>query len=192
MLQVITADEPIDYWYAHKQMQLWVDERQCICWLLEHPAIVVTGDQVGRGGGAIYHGPGQRIIYFAIPLSQLADDIIQLVASLELILATTCLELGITVQTRVNGPGIWLNNSKVGFIGLRISRPEQLHTTESRLGHERYVSHGIAVNLNVDLSQFEHINICNNLDTSVGNLHLDRIIFDQVFIKHLQQLLRHR
>jgi lipoyl(octanoyl) transferase len=144
--------------------------------LLEHDAVLTLGRQadeshvlaspkelrrrgievirVERGGEVTYHGPGQLVAY---PILRLADRGIlvrPLVAALEAAMIATCAELGVETFRRDGHPGCWVAGEpdrgrphrKIGALGLRI---------------ERGVSyHGIALNIDVDLRDFELIDAC--------------------------------
>ena len=108
--------------------------------------------RVERGGEVTYHGPGQLVAY---PILRLADRRIlvrPLVAALEAAMIRTCEELGVAAYRRDGHPGCWVDAGpgraprKIGALGLRI---------------ERGVSyHGVALNIDVDLRDFELIDPC--------------------------------
>jgi lipoyl(octanoyl) transferase len=141
--------------------------------LLEHPAVLTLGrnadpdhvradpatlaargiavERVERGGEVTYHGPGQLVAY---PIVRLADRgllIRPFVRALEAALVATCAAHGVTAARRDGHPGCWCDPDgpqprKIGALGLRI---------------ERGVSyHGIALNVTVDLRDFELIDPC--------------------------------
>ncbi len=141
--------------------------------LLEHPAVLTLGRtsdpahiradaatlaargievvQVERGGEVTYHGPGQLVAYPIIRLADRGLMVRPLVRSLEAALVTTCAALGVTAARREGQPGCWCDADgadprKIGALGLRI---------------ERGVSyHGIALNVTVDLADFDLIDPC--------------------------------
>jgi lipoyl(octanoyl) transferase len=107
--------------------------------------------QVERGGEVTYHGPGQLVGY---PIIRLVDRGLLLrpfVRALESALIATCGELGVTAARRDGHPGCWCEpdgslSRKIGALGLRV---------------ERGVSyHGIALNVNPDLRDFQLIDAC--------------------------------
>ncbi len=141
--------------------------------LLEHPAVLTLGRssdpahilagpetlaargidvvRVERGGEVTYHGPGQLVAY---PIVRLADRglmIRPLVRALEAALVATCAAHGVSAARRAGHPGCWCDPDgrdprKIGALGLRV---------------ERGVSyHGIALNVTVDLAEFELIDPC--------------------------------
>lgn len=143
------------------------------CWILEHEQIYTNGTdntdsnvvQTNRGGGSIYHGPGQCVIYFAAQLNKLNfNDVHELIVFLEDCIYKIALDNGLEAIKRVNGPGVWLQTEmglkKNAFIGLRVNK-------------NNWVSHGMAVNLNCDLDKFDCINVCGK-ECTVGNMGLDK------------------
>jgi lipoyl(octanoyl) transferase len=141
--------------------------------LVEHPAVLTLGRtsdpahiraddatlaergievvRVERGGEVTYHGPGQLVAYPIIALSARGLLVRPLVRALEVALAATCLADGVAAGRRDGHPGCWCEPDgddprKIGALGLRI---------------ERGVSyHGIALNVTVDLADFELIDPC--------------------------------
>jgi lipoyl(octanoyl) transferase len=141
--------------------------------LLEHPAVLTLGRssdpahiraassvlaargieviRVERGGEVTYHGPGQLVAYPIIALSPRGLMVRPLVRALEAALVSTCAAHGVAAARRDGQPGCWCDPEgadprKIGALGLRI---------------ERGVSyHGIALNVTVDLADFELIDPC--------------------------------
>jgi lipoyl(octanoyl) transferase len=144
--------------------------------LLEHEAVLTLGRQaddahvlasprelrrrgietirVERGGEVTYHGPGQLVAYPIIRLADRGILVRPLVAALEAAMISTSDELGVATFRRDGHPGCWVEGEpgrgrphrKIGALGLRI---------------ERGVSyHGIALNIDVDLRDFDLIDPC--------------------------------
>ena len=123
--------------------------------ILAEPATLVTRGidvvRVERGGEVTYHGPGQLVAYPIIGLAARGLLIRPLVRALEGALSATCAELGGSAGRRDGHPGCWCDPDgpdprKIGALGLRV---------------ERGVSyHGIALNVTVDLADFELIDPC--------------------------------
>jgi lipoyl(octanoyl) transferase len=141
--------------------------------LLEHPAVLTLGRnadpahilappdelrrrgieviEVERGGEVTYHGPGQLVAYPIIALTRRGLLIRPFVRALEAALVETCLANGVVAARRDGHPGCWCDADgpeprKIGALGLRV---------------ERGVSyHGIALNVTVDLADFELIDPC--------------------------------
>ena len=110
--------------------------------------------RVERGGEVTYHGPGQLVAYPIIGLADRGILVRPLVAALEAAMIETCRQLGVTAIRREGHPGCWVEGDaararphrKIGALGLRI---------------ERGVSyHGIALNVDVDLRDFDLIDPC--------------------------------
>ena len=168
----------IDYragWALQKQLveARVADEVPDTLLLLEHPAVLTLGRgaderhvratpselaargieviRVERGGEVTYHGPGQLVAYPILALSRRGLLLRPLVRALEGALADTCRAYGVAADRRDGHPGCWVepdgpNPRKIGALGLRV---------------ERGVSyHGIALNVSVDLRDFELIDPC--------------------------------
>jgi lipoyl(octanoyl) transferase len=155
--------------------------------LLEHPAVLTLGrtsDQahvradpnvlaargievirVERGGEVTYHGPGQLVAYPIIALSPRGLMVRPLVRALEAALVATCGVHGVAAARREGQPGCWCDPDgadprKIGALGLRI---------------ERGVSyHGIALNVTVDLADFELIDPCGMPGVSSTSIAAER------------------
>jgi lipoyl(octanoyl) transferase len=106
---------------------------------------------VERGGEVTYHGPGQLVAYPIVRLAGRALLVRPFVRALETALAATCGRYGVAAGRRDGHPGAWCEGDgpwprKIGALGLRI---------------ERGVSyHGIALNVEPDLSAFGLIDAC--------------------------------
>ena len=108
--------------------------------------------RVERGGEVTYHGPGQLVAYPIIRLGDRGLLVRPLVTALETAMIETCARLGVETFSREGHPGCWVEGDrgrphrKIGALGLRI---------------ERGVSyHGIALNIDPDLRDFELIDPC--------------------------------
>jgi lipoyl(octanoyl) transferase len=146
--------------------------------LLEHPPVLTLGrsakeqhvlaprhvldargiavHEVGRGGDVTYHGPGQLVAYPIIDLKPDRKDVRKYVWSLEESMIRTCGDFGLSA-TRIQGlNGAWTDDRKIGAVGVRISRWVTMH--------------GLALNVNSDLSYFELIVPCGILDKTVTSL----------------------
>jgi len=126
-------------------------------------ADLVTTD---RGGDVTYHGPGQLVLY---PLLTVADDPSagpRHVHALEQVVLDTLADLGVPAAGRLPGyPGIWLDAEgprprKVAAIGVRTIRGDA----------GRRTLHGVALNVDVDLTMFDHIVPCGIADLPVTSL----------------------
>ena len=173
----------IDYAEAHRLQKELQGKRirgelGDVVLLLEHPAVLTMGrsakaqhvlvapeilqergiqvHEVGRGGDVTYHGPGQLVAYPIIDLKPNRKDVRKYVASLEETMMRTCASFGLAAR-RVEGlNGTWIGDRKVGAVGVRISRWVTMH--------------GLALNVNSDLRQFEMIVPCGIQDKGVTSL----------------------
>ncbi|NUO07911.1 MAG: lipoyl(octanoyl) transferase LipB [Candidatus Brocadia sp.] len=99
-----------------------------------------------RGGLATYHGPGQVVGYPIIKMSTYTNDYYQYLRMLEEVMMRTLSDFGVDAERNKEYTGVWVNQAKIGFIGVRIA-----------LG---YTMHGFSLNVNNDLSPFNHITPC--------------------------------
>jgi lipoyl(octanoyl) transferase len=108
-----------------------------------HDIPVIKSD---RGGQVTYHGPGQLIVYTLLDLNRLKLGIRQLVTLLEQAMITALSQFDINAVAKPEAPGVYVNNKKIGSIGIRIKR--------------NCCYHGISLNNSMDLTPFNHINTC--------------------------------
>ena len=99
-----------------------------------------------RGGLATYHGPGQLVGYPIIKISTYTKDYYQYLRMLEDVMIRTLIDFGIAARQNEGYTGVWVDNAKIGFIGVRMS-----------FG---YAMHGFSLNVNNDVSPFNHITPC--------------------------------
>lgn len=149
-------------------------------WLLEHPALFTLG-QAGktehildpgdipvinsdRGGQVTYHGPGQLIAYLLLDLRRARIGIRTLVTHLEQSVIALLREYGIGATARRDAPGVYIADSKVASLGLRVCRG--------------CCYHGLSLNVDMDLSPFERINPCGFPGLSVTQLADQKIDAD--------------
>lgn len=146
-----------------------------LVWLLEHPPLLTAGTsavdrdllrpgrfpvfRTGRGGEFTYHGPGQRVVYVLLDLSRRGRDVRRFVGQLEEWVIRTLADFQITGERREGRVGVWVSRpdkaprpggepaeDKIAAIGVRL---------------RKWVSyHGIAINLDPDLSHFDTIVPC--------------------------------
>jgi lipoyl(octanoyl) transferase len=144
-------------------------------WLLEHPPIYTAGTsardedliearfpvyRTGRGGQFTYHGPGQRVAYAMLDLKRRKPDVRAYVHDLEEWLIQALAELGVKGERRDGRVGIWVQRGtredKIAALGVRI---------------KRWVSfHGVALNVDPDLSHFTGIVPCGVSQHGVTSL----------------------
>jgi lipoyl(octanoyl) transferase len=152
-----------------------------LVWLLEHPPLYTAGTsareddllepdrfpvyRTGRGGQFTYHGPGQRVAYVMLDLKARGADVRGFVRGLEDWLIATLARFNVTGERRAGRVGIWVDRSggrsggredKIAAIGVRI---------------RRWVSyHGVALNVEPDLSHFDGIVPCGQRGHGVTSL----------------------
>ena len=131
-------------------------------WLVEHNPVFTqgqagkaehllnTGDipvvQSDRGGQVTYHGPGQLVAYFLINLRRKKLGVRELVTHIENTVINTLSVFDIESAARPDAPGVYVGNKKICSLGLRIRKGCSFH--------------GLALNVNMDLSPFLRINPC--------------------------------
>ena len=134
-------------------------------WLLEHPPIYTAGTsandadliearfpvyRTGRGGQFTYHGPGQRVGYAMLDLKQRQPDVRAYVRDLEQWLIETLAQFNVKGERREGRVGIWVQRGtqedKIAALGVRIKR--------------WVTQHGVALNVDPDLSHFSGIVPC--------------------------------
>jgi lipoyl(octanoyl) transferase len=156
----------VEYEPTWRAMQRFTDERDASTpdevWFLEHPSVFTLGMnaspahllspgdipvvRVDRGGQVTYHGPGQLVVYTLIDLRRAALGVRDLVTALEQSVIALTREFGVTAECRRGAPGIYVNDRKLGSVGIRVRRGASYH--------------GLAVNVKLDLEPFHRINPC--------------------------------
>jgi lipoyl(octanoyl) transferase len=112
--------------------------------------------ETGRGGDVTYHGPGQVVGYPILQLSPDRRDVHRYVRDLEEVMIRTCADYGLAASRVVGLTGTWLEDEKIGAIGVRIAR--------------WVTSHGFALNVGTDLSAFDLIVPCGIRGRGVTSL----------------------
>ncbi|WP_246212176.1 lipoyl(octanoyl) transferase LipB [Usitatibacter palustris] len=131
-------------------------------WVLEHPPVYTLGlagraqhvlspgvipvVKTDRGGQVTYHGPGQAVAYVLLDLRRLGVGVKELVRRLEQAALDVLAESGVKGTRREGMPGVYVNGAKIAAVGLRIARGCSYH--------------GLALNVDVDLEPFTHIDPC--------------------------------
>ena len=143
--------------------------------LLEHPPVLTLGrgadagnviatpewlerrgfevHETDRGGDVTYHGPGQIVAYPVVDLSA-KPDVRKFVSSLEEAMIRTCADWSVLAGRHPLHRGAWVGERKVGAVGVHLSR---------------WIStHGIAFNVDADLSHYQAIVPCGIGDPGLG------------------------
>jgi len=164
------SDTPVPYPEALAEMEartaaIFDGTASELVWLLEHPPIYTAGTsaqpsdlldarfpvyQTGRGGQFTYHGPGQRVGYAMLNLKRRKPDVRAYVHDLEQWLIEALAEFNVKGERREGRVGIWVQRGtredKIAALGVRI---------------KRWVTfHGVALNVDPDLSHFSGIVPC--------------------------------
>ena len=111
--------------------------------------------ETDRGGQVTYHGPGQLVVYPIINLREWGGPV-KYVRALEQVVIATLAEMGITANCESGNTGVWTDHGKIAAIGVKISRGIAFH--------------GLALNVNTDLSLYENIIPCGITDRSVTSM----------------------
>lgn len=203
-VDVLISQGLISYEKALSFMQHRVDDiiekraNQCL-WFLEHSSVYTAGAssndndlldktkfpvyKTGRGGKYTYHGPGQRVVYVMLDLKEIhkpQPDIKLFVKQLEQWVIAVLGCFGIQAYAIAGRVGIWVKgpkgeDEKIAAIGIRL---------------KKWVSyHGIAINLDPDLTHFDGIIPCGLKDSGVSSIErlskgitfkqLDMMLLDQ-------------
>jgi lipoyl(octanoyl) transferase len=145
--------------YTRKRDESSADE----LWLLEHPPVYTLGQgadprfgpadgseasvipivQSDRGGEITYHGPGQAVVYTLIDLSRRGIKVKPFVSLLEDAVLDLLDGRG---GRRPGAPGVYVGSAKIAALGIRVSRGRAYH--------------GVALNVDMDLSPFRAIAPC--------------------------------
>jgi len=99
-----------------------------------------------RGGQVTYHGPGQLVVYPLINLRRLGMGVRELVTAIEQSVVDLLALYNITAYAKADAPGVYVDERKIASLGLRVRRGCSFH--------------GVAINIDMDLSPFQRINPC--------------------------------
>lgn len=131
-------------------------------WFVEHPPVYTQGQagkaehllmqttipviQSDRGGQITYHGYGQLVLYVLLNLHRHKMTVRRLITQLEQTVIKVLSQLNIEAKTCLTAPGVYVQESKICSLGLRIRHGCSLH--------------GLALNVDMDLTPFDAINPC--------------------------------
>ena len=111
--------------------------------------------ETDRGGQVTYHGPGQLVVYPIVDLKDWGGPV-KYVRALEQVMIATLAEMGVTARCESGNTGVWTDQGKIAAIGVKISRGIAFH--------------GFAINVNTDLSYYQHIIPCGITDRPVTSI----------------------
>lgn len=155
-----------DYLETWQAMRDFTDQRSAQTvdeiWLVEHHPVFTQGQagraehvlaagdiplvQSDRGGQVTYHGPGQLVVYPLLTLRRLGLGVRDWVTCIERTVVATLAEYGVESYPKADAPGVYVGGKKIASLGLRVRRGSSYH--------------GVAINLDMDLSPFARINPC--------------------------------
>ncbi|MCT8596545.1 lipoyl(octanoyl) transferase LipB [Glaesserella parasuis] len=160
-----------DYQEIWHKMQDFTDSRDeqtaDEIWLVQHPSVFTQGSadkpehllnptnipvvQSDRGGQITYHGLGQQIMYVLIDIKRHKAkgnnlSVRDLVTALEQCVVKTLADYGINAYPKPDAPGVYVDGKKICSLGLRIRKGCSFH--------------GLALNIQMDLTPFRNINPC--------------------------------
>jgi lipoyl(octanoyl) transferase len=141
-------------------------------WLLQHPPVFTLGlagkrehilresaipvVPIDRGGQVTYHGPGQLVAYLLLDLKRRGYGVRELVKRMEQALMELLADYGVRAERRANAPGVYVGGAKIAALGLRIKHGMSYH--------------GLALNVDMDLTPFSYINPCGYEGLAVTQL----------------------
>ena len=138
--------------------------------------------KINRGGDITYHGPGQIVAYPIIDLEQFGLGIRNYIECLEEAVILTLKEYDISATRLKSASGVWLDPDipgrcrKICAIGVRASRGVTMH--------------GLAFNVNTDLSFYQYINPCGFTDKGVTSM--DAELGAKVDIEEVKDTIREK
>src|SRR5512146_212681 len=156
----------VDYEPTWRAMQHFTAERTADTldeiWLVQHPPVYTQGQagkpehllnptdipvvKIDRGGQITYHGPGQIVAYMLLDLHRWKINVRELVRLMEQAVIDLLAEYGVTAHGREDAPGVYVGDAKIASLGLKIKKGCSYH--------------GLAFNVDMDLSPFDNINPC--------------------------------
>lgn len=171
--------------------------------VLEHPPVYTLGRRGGienlcvsedrlaqegidvvsieRGGDITYHGPGQLVAYPLLDIRRARMGITDIVNALEAVMINTAAVFGVKAERNPLNRGVWIGNAKLGSIGIAVRKDITFH--------------GMALNVNLDLTHFSWINPCGlknvgmtSLKAAVGDF-VDMQVARRTLQKNMQTIL---
>jgi lipoyl(octanoyl) transferase len=144
--------------FTHNRSEQTRDE----IWLLQHPPVFTQGIagkpehllhdhgitviKTDRGGQITYHGPGQIIAYLLLDIRRLKLGVRELVRQMENAVIGVLQDYHVKAAGRTEAPGVYVGKAKIASLGLKIRK--------------NFCYHGIALNVDMDLTPFSYINPC--------------------------------
>lgn len=142
-------------------------------WILQHHDVLTQGQagkpehilipsnipviQTDRGGQVTWHGPGQLVAYFMFDLNRLGWNVRTLVSYAENLMIQLLKNHGIEAYAKPDAPGVYVGERKIGSLGFKIRKGRSYH--------------GLALNINCDLTGFHTINPCGYAGLEMVRIH---------------------
>lgn len=159
-----------------RQMQAFTASRTAVTrdeiWLLQSTPVYTLGvgtrpehlpaaSQIAllktdRGGQVTYHGPGQLIAFLLLDLRRLGIGVRPLVRRMENAVIDLLGEFGVSAEGRTAMPGVYVGDAKIAALGLRV--------------RNGCCYHGLALNVDMDLTPFDAIDPCGYPDLAVTQM----------------------
>jgi lipoyl(octanoyl) transferase len=188
----------VDYHSCWQDMKNFTDNRTPETpdemWILEHYPVYTQGQngkpehvlnagnipliKTDRGGQVTFHGPGQFIFYLLIDVKRKKFNIRELVSHLENAVIQLLADYQIIATAKCNAPGVYVADKKICSVGLRIRRGCSYH--------------GLALNVDMDLTPFTQINPCGFANLQMTQLKelIDTTDSDAIRIKLIEYLTK--
>jgi len=190
-----------DYETVWRDMQAFTQDRNTETadeiWIVEHPAVYTLGlngkhehlldiadipvVETDRGGNVTYHGHGQLVVYLLLDIERLKTGVRDIVTLLEQAMIATLAQYGIKAVAKADAPGVYVENKKIGSVGLRVKKG--------------CCYHGLSLNNAMDLSPFKQINTCGYPDLEVTqladfNVHIKTHELAVPVVNHILQAIK--
>ena len=191
----------VEYEPIWRAMQAYTLERTAESadefWLLEHSPVYTLGVagraehlprvangipvvKVDRGGQITYHGPGQVVLYILLDMRRRAISVRPLVRMMERAVVDLLASYGVAAAGNTEAPGVYVGGAKIAALGLRI--------------RNGCCYHGLAFNVDMDLSPFRVIDPCGYSGLAVTQardlgIRDDTELLGRKLVRHLMQAL---
>lgn len=148
------SDTPDEIWFCQHPPVFTLGRHSDAAHLFRPAAVPVV--ESDRGGEVTYHGPGQLMMYCLINLKRRGQGPAQWVQCLEAAVLDLLAEYSVEGHLRPGMPGVYVRNQKIASLGLRIRNGCSYH--------------GLALNVDMDLTPFEGIHPCGYADLKMTQL----------------------
>jgi len=165
-----------DYQQTLEKMQQFnaerTEETPDEIWFLEHPPVFTLGTngkeehllnpenipvvQSDRGGQVTYHAPGQLIAYVLLDVKRKKMGVRNIVTALETAVIRFLAKQGLNATADPKAPGVYVDGEKIAALGLRVKQGGCYH--------------GLSLNVDIDLEDFDRINPCGYPGMKVTSL----------------------